>query len=55
MKIKTIRTYKGYDIFYNTEPGFALKWQTLGLNGYLSADTLNGIKQLINKEIKGAK
>ena len=45
-----VRTYKGYDIFPCERNASGMKYYCLGINGILRADTLAGIKQLINED-----
>lgn len=45
------RTYYGIDIHYNAEPGYRLKWWAFTPSGQVSADTLDGIKQLIRQSL----
>ena len=39
-------TYYGADIYRNDEPGYKLRWTS----GWLAADTLDGIRQLIRED-----
>lgn len=41
-------TYKGVNIYQNTQPGYRLRWYAIAPN--FAADTLAGIKQLIKGE-----
>jgi len=47
-----MKTYKGYDIFKHDPNSSGLRWYTYGKEMKLRADTLQGIKQLINQDIK---
>ena len=47
-----MRTYKGYIIDRCGINSSGMRWTTLGTNGYLKADTLAGIKELINEDIR---
>jgi hypothetical protein len=40
-------TYRGINIYRNTEPGYKLRWYSIVPN--LAANTLMGIKQLIQE------
>jgi hypothetical protein len=37
-------TYRGVDLYRNTEPGYRLRWSALGVG---AADTLAGLKSLV--------
>lgn len=50
-----IRKYKGYDIFPHDFNSMGLKYYAYGNNGKLRADTLAGIKELINEDLKQCK
>jgi hypothetical protein len=47
-------TYKSHDIFRQTEPGYKMKYRTRcnKTGDFLCADTLHGIKSLINSKQK---
>lgn len=47
--MKLYHEYMGTIIWRNTEPGYALRWYSLG---YGAADTLAGMKQLIRESLK---
>jgi hypothetical protein len=42
-------TYRGVNIWRNTEPGYRLRWYTVSPS--LAADTLAGIKHLIREYV----
>lgn len=44
-------TYRGVNIYRQTEPGHKLRWYTIVPR--LAADTLEGIKQLIRELVDG--
>lgn len=46
-----LKTYKGYSIYQCERNSSGMKYYCHGANGYLRADTLAGIKQLINEEL----
>ena len=50
-----MRTSKGYIIERCGVNSSGMKWATLGTNGYLKADTLAGIKELINEDIRNSR
>ena len=50
-----MRTYKGYIIERCGVNSSGMKWATLGTDGYLKADTLAGIKELINEDIRNSR
>jgi len=45
------REYKGYTIYPCDLNSSGMRYYAHGIDGYLRADTLAGIKQLITKEI----
>ena len=47
-----MRIYKGYIIERCGINSSWMRWTTLGTNGYLKADTLSGIKELIKEDIR---
>jgi hypothetical protein len=47
-------TYKKCDIFIRTEVGYQPRWMAYCTNGFLYADTLAGMKNLITQK-KGVK
>ena len=47
-----MRIYKGYIIERCGINSSGMRWTTLGTNGYLKADTLAGVKELINEDIR---
>lgn len=47
-----MRIYKGYIIERCGINSSGMRWTALGANGYLKADTLTGIKELINEDIR---
>ena len=50
-----MRIYKGYIIERCGINSSGMRWTTLGANGYLKADTLAGIKELINEDIRNSR
>ena len=46
-----MKTFKGYDIFKNDYNSIGLKYYAQGIKGKLRANSLTGIKILINNEI----
>lgn len=48
-------TYKNCDIYFSTQPGYALKWSSYCEGMFIHSDTLDGIKRLITHTIKEAK
>lgn len=49
MKTKIYIEYRNCIIFRNTEAGYKLRYSARTTAGYVSADTLKGIKKLIDK------
>ncbi len=47
-----MKRYKGYDIFKHDSNSSGMRWYAYGKHGKLRADTLAGIKALINSEVK---
>lgn len=47
-----MRTYKGYIIDRCGINSSGMRWAALGTYGYLKADTLAGLKELINEDIR---
>lgn len=47
-----MRRYKGYDIYPHDYNSSGMKYYTYGKDGKLRADTLAGIKDLINGDIE---
>lgn len=47
-------TYRGYDIFKSDDNTSGIKYYTRTHNGILRADTLDGIKRLIQKIYQGS-
>ena len=47
-----MRIYKGYIIERCSINSSGMRWATFGTKGYLKADTLAGIKELINEDIR---
>ena len=50
-----MRTYYGITIEPAGCNSSGIRWTALTEHGYLRADTLNGIKELIRREVKGAR
>ena len=50
-----MRIYKGYIIDRCGINSSGMRWTTLCTNGYLKADTLAGIKELINEDIRNSR
>lgn len=51
-KPRLVVTYRGVNIWRNTEPGHRLRWSALG---YGAADTLEGMRRLIRDAQEAAK
>lgn len=47
-----MRTYKGYIIDRCAPNSSGMRWSARGIDGYLKADTLAGIKQLITEDMR---
>jgi len=48
-----MKNYKGYIIHKSDYNSSGMRWECFGNNGRLRADTLAGLKELINSELKG--
>jgi len=49
-----MKIYKGYIIHKSDYNSSGMRWESFGNNGRLRADTLTGLKDLINLELKTA-
>jgi len=47
--MKLHSTYKGCNIWRNTEPGYKLRYWAMTGNGQVAADTLQGIREAIRE------
>ena len=47
-----MRIYRGYIIERAGINSSGMRWSALGTDGYLKADTLSGIKELIKEDIR---